>query len=202
MLLAGGEEDTIALFIVTLAEGDMRQESNDDQGTADDEQFTRAFTQTMQRHFSDATQSDATWDEWVAVNTMSDSQGVRDHAFTIIGSGDDVMLAEGNLMNDDGTPSSTTVYRLYEDRELSGEYPDLGTATYEFDLNGDVDWMESCPADDEYVFDKNDNTPGDEDFDASSAFSCEDSHYIIGDYWYTSDIYLSLIHISEHTRPY
>ena len=32
MLLAGGEEDTIALFIVTLAEGDMRQESNDDQG--------------------------------------------------------------------------------------------------------------------------------------------------------------------------
>jgi len=189
MLLAGGEEDTIALFIVTLAEGDMRQESNDDQGTADNEQFTRAFSQTMQSHFSDATQSDATWDEWVAVNTMSDSQGVRDHAFTIIGAGDDVMLAEGNLMNDDGTPSSTTVYRLYEDRELIGEYPDLGTATYEFDLNGDVDWMDNCPADDEYVFDKNDNTPSDEDFDASSAFSCEDSHYIIGDYWYTSDIY-------------
>ncbi|MEE2747530.1 MAG: STT3 domain-containing protein [Candidatus Thermoplasmatota archaeon] len=189
MLLASGEEDTIALFIMTLAEGDMRYETNDDRSNSDGEQFTRAFTQTMQNHFSDATQSDATWDEWIAVNSMSDSQGVRDHAFTIIGAGDDVMLAEGNVMNEDGTRSDTTLYRLYEDRELIGEYSDFGTATYEFNLNGDVDWMESCPDGEEYIFDKDGNTPGSDDYDASSEFSCEDSHYIIGDYWYTSDLY-------------
>ena len=85
MLLAAGESDTIALFIVTLGEGDMRHEYNDDQGVDDDEQFTRAFGQAMQNHFYAATQSDATWDEWVAVNSMSESQGVRDHSFTVIG---------------------------------------------------------------------------------------------------------------------
>jgi len=189
MLLAGGEEDTIALFIVTLAEGDMRQEFNDDQGTMDDEQFTRAFAQTMQQHFNSATQSSATWDEWVSVNTMSDSQGVREHAFTIIGAGDDVMLAEGTVMNADGTRSESTLYRLYEDREQIGEYTDMGMAIYDFDQNGKVDWMDNCPADDEYVIDDNGNSPGDDNYDSTSAFSCESSHYIIGDYWYTSDLY-------------
>ncbi len=186
MLLAGGEEDTIALFIVTLAEGDMRQEFNDDQGTIDDDQFTRAFARTMQQHFS----SSATWDEWVAVNTMSTSQGVQDRAFTIIGAGDDVMLAQGTNMSEDGTRSSDSMlYRLYEDREQIGEYTDLGTAIYDFDQNGKVDFMENCPVEDEFVIDDNGNSPGDENFDSTSAFSCKSSHYIIGDYWYTSDLY-------------
>jgi asparagine N-glycosylation enzyme membrane subunit Stt3 len=186
MLLAGGEEDTIALFIVTLAEGDMRQEFNDDEGATDDDQFTRAFAQAMQQHFDSST----TWDEWVAVNTLSESQGVQDRAFTIIGAGDDVMLAEGTIMNEDGTRSSdSTVYRLYEDREQIGEYTDLGGAIYEFDQNGKVDWMDNCPVDDEFVIDDNGNSPGDDNYDATSAFSCESSHYIIGDYWYTSDLY-------------
>ncbi len=190
MLLAGGEEDTIALFIVTLAEGDMRHEFNDDQGTTDDNQFTRTFTQTMQQHFSAATQSDGTWNEWVDVNTMSDGQGVRDHSFTIIGAGDDVMLAEGTVMNADGTRSdASTLYRLYEDREQIGEYTDMETAIYEFNQNGKVDWMDNCPVGDEFVFDDNGNSPGDDTYDSTDAFSCESSHYIIGDYWYTSDLY-------------
>ena len=31
--------------------------------------------------------------------------------------------------------------------------------------------------------------PGDADFTENNAFSCSASHYIIGDYWYTSDLY-------------
>ena len=189
MLLAAGEEDTIALFIVTLAEGDMRQEFNDDEGDEDDDHFTRAFAQVMQSHFNSATQTGATWDEWVSVNSMSESQGVRDRAFTVIGSADDVIIAEGHVMDDDGTRSESTLYRLYEDRELIGEYPDIGTAIYEFDQNGKVDWLEACPSGGESVIDDNGRSPGDENFDASDAFSCESTHYIIGDYWYTSDLY-------------
>ena len=189
MLLAAGESDTIALFIVTLGEGDMRHEYTDDQGVEDDEQFTRAFGQAMQNHFYAATQSDATWDEWVAVNSMSESQGVRDHSFTVIGSADDVIMAEGHLMDDDGTRSESMVYRLYEDRELIGEYTDLSPAISEFDQNGKVDWIDNCPSGGESVIDDNGRSPGDESYDAKNAFSCEATHYIIGDYWYTSDLY-------------
>ena len=189
MLLAGGESDTIALFIVTLAEGDMRHEFNDDQGVQDDNQFTRAFAQAMQNHFDSATQTDATWDEWVAINSMSDSQGVRDRSFTVIGSADDVIVAQGYVMNDDGSRSNTELFRLYEDRELIGEYPDIGTAMHEFNQNGKVDWLETCPSGGESIIDDNGRSPGDENYDSSNAFSCEATHYIIGDYWYTSDLY-------------
>ena len=74
MLLANGEEDTIALFIITLAEGDMRHEFTLDKGTEDDEQFTRAFANAMQSHLNAATDGDVAWDEWVTINTMSNSQ--------------------------------------------------------------------------------------------------------------------------------
>ena len=60
---------------------------------------------------------------------------------------------------------------------------------YEFDQNGKVDWIENCPSGGESIIDDNGRSPGDENFDASDAFSCEATHYIIGDYWYTSDLY-------------
>ena len=150
MLLANGEEDTIALFIITLAEGDMRHEYTLDKGTEDDEQFTRAFANAMQSHLSAATDGDTAWDEWVAINTMSNSQDVRDRSFAIIGTSDDTKLAEGSVLNDDGTRSSELIYRVYEDRVLVDEYTDKESAITMFNSkNGNTasDWVDQCPVD-------------------------------------------------------
>ncbi|MDP6889676.1 MAG: STT3 domain-containing protein [Candidatus Thalassarchaeaceae archaeon] len=195
MLLADGEDDTIALFIVTLAEGDMRHEYNLDKGDADSDQFTRAFMLAMQNHFKSATQSDSTWDEWVDINTMSDRQDVRDRSFTVIGSADDTVLTEGIPMNADGTRTSESkVYRLYENREFLAEYTDKGAAIADFDQNSKVDWIESCPSEGKSSIDVKTKPgenlyPGDATYNVENAFSCKASHYIIGDYWYTSDLY-------------
>ena len=197
MLLANGEEDTIALFIITLAEGDMRYEFSLDKGTEDDEQFTRAFSNAMQSHFRAATNGDATWDEWVAINTMSDAEDVRERSFTIIGTSDDTMLAEGSVLNDDGTRSSELLYRVYEDRELVQEFTDKDEAINLFNSkNGNTasDWVDNCPANGETSVDTRSSSgdelyPGDAEFTESNAFSCSASHYIVGDYWYTSDLY-------------
>ncbi|MBJ03658.1 MAG: hypothetical protein CMB65_03040 [Euryarchaeota archaeon] len=197
MLLANGEEDTIALFIITLAEGDMRHEFTLDKGTEDDEQFTRAFANAMQSHLNAATDGDVAWDEWVTINTMSNSQDVRERSFTIIGTSDDTMLAEGSMLNDDGTRSTDLIYRVYENRELVDEFTDKESAITMFDSkNGNTasDWVENCPANGETSIDTRSSGgdelyPGDAEFTESNAFSCSASHYIIGDYWYTSDLY-------------
>ena len=187
MLLANGEEDTLALFIYTLAEGDMRYEINVNDG--ENGRFTQDFENVMRSHFT-ATTSDgsSTWDEWVEISTM-DASGVEERSFKVIGSADDVVLVEGYPITDEGIRSGTKIYKLYEDRELEGEFEDFGTAIANFDSNSNVDWMEDCPREEEYIFDKNGLTPNQKNFDASSGFSCETTHYIIGDYWYTSDLY-------------
>ena len=197
MLLANGEEDTIALFIITLAEGDMRHEYTLDKGSEDNEQFTRAFANAMRQHLSSATDGDAAWDEWVAINTMSDAQDVRDRSFTIIGTSDDTKLAQGTVLNDDGTRSSELIYRVYEDRVLVDEYTDKESAITMFNSkNGNTasDWVDQCPVDGQSSIDTRSSSgeqlyPGDADYTENNAFSCSASHYIIGDYWYTSDLY-------------
>jgi asparagine N-glycosylation enzyme membrane subunit Stt3/uncharacterized membrane protein len=158
MLLASGEEDTLALFIATLAEGDMRYEVNSDPDDDDGQRFTPGFTNVMNRHMSDTT-----WDEWVSITQMSSGADVAEHSFKVIGTADDVILTEGHAMNADGTLSPDHLYRLYEDRVLIGEYATLDEAIGEFDDNSKVDWD-------------------------AGGFSNKATHYIIGDYWYTDDL--------------
>jgi len=159
MLLADGEHDTLALFITTLAQGDMFQEIRDDPDDENGERFTRQFSNVMKSHMP----SDATWNEWVAVNQLPDGDAVKDRAYTVIGTADDVVLAEGHEIQSDGTMETATSYRLYENRELIGIYTSEVEAITAFDHNSKIDWE-------------------------TSGFSDSTTHYIIGDYWYTSDI--------------
>ncbi len=158
MLLSGGEEDTLALFIVTLAEGDMRTEVNDDPDDDDGERYTPAFANVMKNHMSDAS-----WEEWVIVTHMKTPQAAIDHSFTVTGTADDVILAEGHLLDAEGVPESNLTYRLYEDGDLIGEYMNEYEAITAFDQNSKVDWEDE-------------------------GFSSKATHYIIGDYWYTDDL--------------
>ncbi|MDP6899243.1 MAG: STT3 domain-containing protein [Candidatus Thalassarchaeaceae archaeon] len=158
MLLAGGEHDTLALYIATLAEGDMRYEVTNDPLDEDGERFTPAFHNVMMQQMSTDT-----WDEWVAISKLPNGQAVADRAFTVIGSADDVVLAEGHLMQSDGTLEENTTFRLYEDGEFFGEYTSLNDAKTHFDIESNINWGED-------------------------GFSAAATHYIIGDYWYTSDL--------------
>ncbi|MEE3082456.1 MAG: STT3 domain-containing protein, partial [Candidatus Thermoplasmatota archaeon] len=158
MLLADGEHDTLALFIVTLAQGDIFHELKEDPDDDDGERFTRQFSHVMKSHMSEAT-----WNEWVAVNQLPDGDAVKDRAYTVIGSADDVVLAEGREIQSDGTMEAGISYRLYEDRELIGTYTTEVEAIAAFDQNSKIDWE-------------------------AAGFSDSTTHYIIGDYWYTSDI--------------
>ncbi|GIS43277.1 MAG: hypothetical protein Ct9H90mP16_03470 [Candidatus Poseidoniales archaeon] len=56
------------------------------------------------------------------------------------------------------------------------------------------DWVDQCPVDGQSSIDTRSSSgeqlyPGDADYTENNAFSCSASHYIIGDYWYTSDLY-------------
>ncbi|MDP6906533.1 MAG: STT3 domain-containing protein [Candidatus Thalassarchaeaceae archaeon] len=159
MLLADGEHDTLALFIMTLAEGDMRHESMDDPDDDDGERFTAEFGNILRSHLP----NEASWDEWLAVTQLENGAAVADRAYSVIGSADDVVLAEGHEIQSDGTMESATSYRLYENRELIGIYDTLEEAKAGFDLNSKVDWD-------------------------ADGFSDSATHYIIGDYWYTNDL--------------
>jgi len=160
MLLSSGEQDTLALFIATLDEGDRRYKMNNDPNGYETNVHTAAFDNAMKRHFT----YDSTYDIWIDVTTAGDTDFVSERSFRVTASADDVVLAEGHPMNEDGSiATSITIYRLYEDAELLEEYTSKSDMIQAWDANSKIDWDE-------------------DGIDRST------SHYIIGDYWYTKDI--------------
>ena len=166
----------------------------------------------MQSHLNAATDGDTAWDEWVAINTMSNSQDVRDRSFAIIGTSDDTKLAEGSVLNDDGTRSSELIYRVYEDRELVEEFTDKESAITMFNSkNGNTasDWVDVCPVNGESSIDTRSSSgeqlyPGDADFTESThshAAHLTISSVIIGTpVTYTTTSTTCLHHFIDRTR--
>jgi asparagine N-glycosylation enzyme membrane subunit Stt3 len=109
MLLAQSEEDLLALWILTLAEGDLRYSG--------DGGFTPGFERALKRALSDVQ-----YDEFVLLETLSgDEQSVVvDHSFTVTHTAGSTALAEGYRLNDIGIPVTTKSYRIYDSREWDG----------------------------------------------------------------------------------
>ena len=109
MLLAESEEDLLALWILTLAEGDLRY--------SDDGGFTRGFDNALQRALSDAQ-----YDEFVLLTTLSSDEEsiVVDHSYTVTHTAGSTTLAEGYRLDDAGMPMVSKTYRIYESREWDG----------------------------------------------------------------------------------
>ena len=109
MLLAQSEEDLLALWILTLAEGDLRYSG--------DGGFTPGFDNALHRALSDTQ-----YDEFVLLTTLGvDGESVVvDHSFTITHTAGSISLGEGYHLNDIGMPVLTKSYRVYDSREWDG----------------------------------------------------------------------------------
>ncbi len=160
MLLSNSEQDTLGLFIGTLDEGDRRYKLNNDPDGYETSQHTNAFENAMRSHFQYST----TYDIWIDVTTAGDIDIVKERSFRVTASADDVILAEGHPVNEDGSvATSVTLYRLYEDYVLLDEFTSESEMIQAWDVNSKTDWGED-------------------------GIGTTTSHYIIGDYWYTKDM--------------
>ena len=108
MLLAQGEADLLALFIMTLSEGDLRY---------NDGVHTPEFTAALEEHLTGSQV-----DEFVLLNTLGgdDGAGVEARSFEIYKSAGSVHLGVGYAIDENGLPLATKIYRVYDSREQVG----------------------------------------------------------------------------------
>jgi asparagine N-glycosylation enzyme membrane subunit Stt3 len=108
MLLAKGEADLLALFIMTLSEGDIRY----NKGTHTAE-FTAALHEEM---------TGSQVDEFVELNILGGDggAGVEARSFKIYRSAGDTHIGVGYAIDDTGLPLATKIYRVYDSRVQTG----------------------------------------------------------------------------------
>ena len=134
MLLAAGQDDTLSLFITTLAQGDRRY--NGGQG------FTDEFNDILLSHMSDAQ-----IEEFNSIISLAvgDSAIVESRALAIMASDDNVELLFGGILADDGTLELEDQWKVRVDGEQYGNlstdqseamslYNEARSSVGEFDL--------------------------------------------------------------------
>ena len=174
MLLARNQDDLTAMFIWQLAEGDRSYMASN----FDKLDLSQGFTNKMDKYLTDEQ-----LEEFLTMETQFDEEMVdfvSKRAFTVMKTNRDVVMAEGythsNGVFDD---SSQQIYRIWKDGERLFCEETSGTLCH----NGD--WLDESQAN--ITFTNNIRSGQDTVF--------ETTHYIIGDYWYTSDLideYLSV----------
>ena len=163
MLLARSQEDLVAMFIWRLSEADLAY--ND--ARTGERMHTGSFLSTLSAHLSDEQKS-----EFVTIQTNMDSQGVVDRSFKVTQVNGDVVMAEGRLIEDGVFGKDlNTYYKVYED----GEALPCPTDYECVDEFAFANLGEAQP-----VFNNN--------IRAASDTETNTTHYIFGDYWYTSDL--------------
>ena len=167
MLLARNQDDLVSMFMWRLSEGDLAY--ND--ARTGERQHTSSFLNTLT---ANGMLDDKQKAEFVKIQTDLSSDDVIDRVFKVIHVSDDVVLAEGKLIQN-GTfdTDPRTYYRVYENQQLlpcpdgaacvEDSYLDKTTALDQFKSNAGIGSA---------VEDIETNT----------------THYIVGDYWYTSDL--------------
>ena len=161
MLLAQNDQDLLSLYTMTIAEGDLRY---------NDGQFTNDFKQILRQQFTNAQ-----IDEFHLLNTLGGDEGVNElqaRSFKVTRNAGDVSLAEGYLLDSNGMPTSSIVYRVYQSNEQIG-----------IDYNSEFDAIMMF----NQTKDRNDDVNT-----GSDGFT----HQIIGNYWYTKDIVESFDDVS------
>jgi len=162
MLLARSQEDLVSMFIWQLAEGDIAY----NHGNTGNYEMTTTFSAIMDKHLSDAE-----YDEFVFIETKVDNDAMIDKiiesSFEAYKTNTDVVMARGYHSG-----NSEPVYRIYEDGERMICTEDLSISCV------DGDWSDEFEAN--RTFSNNIRT--------GKNTVLATTHYIIGDYWYTSDL--------------
>jgi asparagine N-glycosylation enzyme membrane subunit Stt3 len=164
MLLARSQEDLTAMFIWRLSEADLAY--ND--AKTGDRTHTPSFVNTLSSHLTDDQKS-----EFIKIQTSLESDDVVERSFEVIMVNGDVVMAEGRnpYPNGEVNIDSPTVFKLYENGDLIP-----CTEGYECEGDAFTSMNEAEP-----VFNNNIRR-------GTSDTEDNTTHYIFGDYWYTSDL--------------
>ena len=121
MLLSQGQEDTLALFIATLAQGDIRSNSGE---------MTQDFEDVIKSAFSDSQ-----LDEFKTIMTLGtgDSDLVLARSMAVVANDGAVDLLRGHLLDENGIPSLEESWMVYFDNEPYGEPSNESEAKATFD---------------------------------------------------------------------
>ena len=163
MLLARNQDDLAAMFIARLSEADLAY--ND--ARTGERMHTGSFLQTLGSHLTDEQKS-----EFVTIATDMDVDGVIERSFKVVQVNGDVVMAEGRLIEDGVFGKDLNIYhKVYENGE-----PVPCPSDYE--CVDDYAFANQFEA--QTVFNSNTRTTADTEENTT--------HYIFGDYWYTSDL--------------
>ena len=177
MLLARSQEDLISMFIWQLAQGDLSYSSSNGDGY----ELTSGFENIVESHLSDEqfvlfknSQEELDFDK------MEDM--IDDYSFKVIQTNREVVMAEGYHRVDGIADTSTDFWRIYEDGERLLCDPLISASCV------DGDWSNF---DDANLTFNNEVRSGQES-------TYDTTHYIFGDYWYTSDLKEEFSSVSTH----
>ena len=116
MLLSSGQEDTLAMFIATLAKGDQKYNG----GTLG-EDFTTAIDKYM---------SDSQLDEFIQISLNKEAQFVLDRSMSVFSEFNDVELLKGYPLDSEGIPSQQEVWVILENGVQIGEPTENDSAAF------------------------------------------------------------------------
>tara|TARA_B100000700_G_scaffold65285_1_gene72120 strand:- start:45677 stop:55171 length:9495 start_codon:yes stop_codon:yes gene_type:complete len=158
MLLSSGQEQTIAMFITSLIQGDKQYEEGSD--------FTPEFVEVINRHLTTQQQVD----ELTSIMNfgVGDVDFVQARALTLIDQDEEVELLHGSKLDSNGLPGQSLWYVHEEGVQSGNSTMDESEARALY--NSIRDRTEEA---------RNNNNDNSND---------EITHYIIGEYHYTSDL--------------
>ncbi|MBT3971894.1 MAG: hypothetical protein HOE92_06725 [Euryarchaeota archaeon] len=165
MLLSRSQADTIALFIWQLSDGDQTYNNN----RVGEYELTERFTNDLSKYLNAEQLA-----EFEEIAISMDSSIVVDRSFSVEVSNQDAVLAKGqHLVNGIHDEDAPVVWQIYQNQEL------VACSGSDYDCDGSAYVNED---DARRIFE----SPtfirtADENVDGTT-------HYIIDDYWYTSDI--------------
>ncbi|MBT7638514.1 MAG: hypothetical protein HN554_06410 [Euryarchaeota archaeon] len=167
MLLARNQEDLVSMFIWQLGQGDLEYNKARFGNTA----FTSGYSNIVDSYLDDEQM-----DIFSSISTNANNDEMiafaKHNSFEVFQTNDDVVMARGYHHTDGVFDDSTQYWRIYEggERMLCTE---ILSATCV-----DGDWSELFEAN--RTFTNNIRTGADNIY--------SNTHYIIGDYWYTADL--------------
>ena len=178
MLLARSQEDLISMFIWQLAQGDLSYSSSNGNGY----ELTNGFEDILENHLPTNEQFELfkTSQEEDDFDKMEDL--IDDYSFRVIQTNREYVLAEGHHRVDGIADTSTDFWRLYEDNQRLLCDPIVSSSCV------DGDWSNFEDA----------NLTFNSEVRSGQESTYDTTHYIFGEYWYTSDLKEEFSSVSTH----
>ena len=177
MLLARSQEDLISMFIWQLAQGDLSYSSSNGNGY----ELTNGFENIVDNHLSDAQfELFKTSQEEADFEKMEEM--IEDYSFKVIQTNREVVMAEGHHRVNGIADTSVNFFRIYQDGQRLLCDPLVSASC------SDGDWSDFNDA----------NMTFNSEVRSGQESTYDTTHYIFGEYWYTSDLKEEFSSVSTH----